>query len=53
MFNKNHNILKEVKTVDLVRELVLREGVEQIIVDPYEPYNLTTEGPCIILIVTD
>lgn len=40
-------------TVEVVKELSKREGVEQIFVEPYQKYTITVEGPCIILVVED
>ena len=52
--------LSEIATVDLVRELARREGVETVTVAPYEPYTVTAggqttqdTGPAVILLVTD
>ena len=52
--------LSEIATVDLVRELARREGVETVTVAPYEPYTVTAggqtiqdSGPAVILLVTD
>lgn len=49
--------LKEVKTCDLVKELSKREGVEAIIIEPYQKVVLKTEpdetGPMIILKIID
>ena len=52
--------LSDIPTRDLVFELRKREGVEEIIAEPYEPYRVCTkrkqvrdEGPAILLVVTD
>lgn len=39
--------LKDVSTKELVEELARREGVEQIRVEPYEPYSITANGQTI------
>ncbi len=53
-------ILKEASTKELVEELKSRWGVECLIAEPYEEYNVKTgikkiddTGPAILLIVTD
>lgn len=52
--------LSEISTADLVRELSLREGVEVVAAEPYEPYTITVgnqrvedTGPVIILRILD
>lgn len=52
--------LNNVPTCTLVHELETREGVEQIWVNPYSPYRITTEektvsddGPATLLIIID
>ena len=45
--------VKEVTTRDLVEELREREGVEVRLVGPSETLAVETDGPAIVLIVTD
>lgn len=48
--------MEEIYTEELVNKLVKREGVEEIIVNPYETINIgdkTIEGLARILIITD
>lgn len=52
--------LKNVSTMELVKELEKREGVEKIAVNPYEPYliiangqTISDEGPVVILKIID
>lgn len=52
--------LKNVSTKDLVEELSKREGVEKLVVGPYEPYSITVAGqtvndggPIVILKIWD
>lgn len=55
--------LKSIATCDLIEELIRREGVQCINVDPYEGYFIDTSsikqdeiedtGPATILIITD
>lgn len=48
--------MKKLKTCDLVKELITRKGIEEIIVNPYEIINIddkTIEGSARILIITD
>jgi len=54
--------LKEIPTCQLVEELVRREGVEEYVVAPYEPFKIEvadkskaphTDGPAIILYIYD
>lgn len=52
--------LKNVSTKDLVEELSKREGVEKLVVGPYEPCSITTgdqtvndSGPVVILRIWD
>lgn len=47
------NILKSIKTCDLVEELSRREGVEKLQIEPYKKVNIETEGPIVILKVID
>ena len=51
---------KNVSTAELVEELAKREGVEKIMVGPYEPYSITAGeqsvnggGPVVILRIWD
>ncbi len=43
----------KIPSKELVEELKKREGVEVIIVDPYENKEIKIEGPAIILLVKD
>lgn len=52
--------LSNVSTRELVQELSKREGVEKIVVAPYEPYqiimcekNIADSGPAVLLRVLD
>jgi len=46
--------LKQIKTCELVKELILRDGVSAQIVEPYEMYDLpTVEGAAVILVIID
>lgn len=45
--------VKEVTTRDLVEELRKREGVDVRLVGPSETLAVETDGPVIVLIVTD
>ncbi len=45
--------LSQVKTADLVHELVKREGVEAKIAEPYKEVEVLVSGPAIVLVVTD
>ena len=52
--------LKNISTAELVRELSNREGVEKIVVEPYQPYqimvgeqNISDSGPIVLLQVWD
>ena len=53
--------LSEIPTKELVEELAKREGVKEIIIQPYEWYQITGEkeqwktgtGPARILVVVD
>lgn len=40
-------------TKKLVEELKKREGVDTIIVEPYEKKNISVDGSAIVMIVTD
>ncbi len=51
---------KDISTKKLVEELVNREAVEKIVIEPYEEYSITTEnqeikegGPVVILRIWD
>ena len=52
--------LKNISTAELVRELSNREGVEKIVVEPYQPYQIMVgeqkiadSGPIVLLQVCD
>lgn len=45
--------LKNVKTFELVKELSMREGVTQVIAEPYENKNIDINGPAIVLAIID
>lgn len=52
--------LKNISTAELVRELSNREGVEKIVVEPYQPYQImvgerkiSDSGPIVLLQVCD
>ena len=52
--------LSNVSTAELVRELSNREGVEKIVVEPYQPYpilagehHISDSGPIVLLQVWD
>ena len=52
--------LSNVSTAELVRELSHREGVEKIVVEPYQPYQIIVDehhisdsGPVVLLRVLD
>ncbi len=52
--------LKNISTAELVRELSHREGVEKIMVEPYQPYQIivgethvSDSGPIALLRVWD
>ncbi len=45
--------LNEISTYDLVEELKKREGVRAERVAPYEDYQLSVNGPVVVLVVTD
>lgn len=45
--------LNQVPTKDLLEELLKREGVKQIIAEPYQDVVIKQNGPAIILVVTD
>lgn len=45
--------LENVPTVQLVEELVNRDGVETYRIEPYQLKTLSAKGPAIALIVTD
>ena len=52
--------LKNISTTELVRELSHREGVEKIMVEPYQPYQIivgethvSDSGPIVLLQVWD
>ena len=52
--------LKNISTAELVRELSHREGVEKIMVEPYQPYQIivgethvSDSGPIVLLRALD
>ena len=52
--------IKKFTTKELVEELINRQGIKGITVDPYEEYSISTEkhhigntGPAVILEITD
>lgn len=45
--------LKDYATVELVKELEKREGVEKVVAGPYEQKNVAFEGPAVVLVVID
>ncbi len=45
--------LESIKTYELVEELKRREGVETVVVAPYEKKNIEVEGALIILKIID
>lgn len=47
------NDMSQIYTCDIVKELEKREGVDYVIVDPYEVKKIEVEGPAIVLIVID
>lgn len=49
---KTKNI-KNFSTKDLHDELIMRGGVETIVLDPYEKKEITVEGPATVFIVID
>lgn len=53
MNTTNTTNLKNIPTKQLVQELVDRDGVEKVVLPPYEISKIKVEGPAIVLIVTD
>lgn len=45
--------MKNIKTCDLVEELSKREGVEKIVIAPYEKEKIELEGPIVVLKIID
>ena len=45
--------LSEVKTCDLVSELIQREGVETHIAEPYQDVTVSVNSPAVVLVVID
>lgn len=45
--------LKKIPTNQLVEELVDRDGVEKIVLQPYQKSKFEAEGPAVVLMVTD
>lgn len=41
------------KTCELVKEIAKREGVEEVVVQPYEDKEIKVNGPAVVLIITD
>lgn len=46
-------MFEKISTNDLVEELIQREGVDTIEVNPYEDKTISVNGPATILIVYD
>lgn len=53
MTDHTNEILSKIDTCDLVEELMYREGVDYIQLEPYERRCEAFEGPMIILQVYD
>ena len=51
--NKNEEHIKDFSTKELHDELIMRGGVETIVLDPYEKKEITVEGPATVFIVID
>ena len=47
------NKLENIPTKELVRELMIREGVKSLDVAPYEDAEIKVNGACIVLTVVD
>ena len=47
------NDMSKIPTCELVKELEKREGVERVIVDPYDKKTINVEGAAVVLIVID
>lgn len=45
--------LSSVKTCDLVRELVGREGVAVTTAEPHKKVEVCANGPAVVLVITD
>jgi len=45
--------MSKISTSELVKELQNREGVMQVIVNPYEDKSITVNGPAVVLVVID
>ena len=45
--------IKDFSTKELHDELIMRGGVETIVLDPYEKKEITVEGPATVFIVID
>lgn len=45
--------LSGIQTSELVRELSMRDGVKQEIVEPYQEKEIKVNGPAIVLVVID
>ena len=47
------DILRNILTNQLVKELIKREGVKTITAEPYEDKTVSISGPAVIMCVTD
>ena len=47
------NDLKDYATCSLVEELIKREAVEPVIINPHEKKDIVVDGPAIVLLVYD
>lgn len=45
--------ISELSTKALCEELARREGVEMIVLDPYEVVAVEADGPAVIFVVSD
>lgn len=45
--------LKNIPTKQLIEELLGRDGVKKVILQPYEKGTIKAEGPSIVLVVID
>ena len=45
--------LHEIPTCELVKELIVRDGVTARELAPYETYMMSGEGPTILMIIED
>lgn len=46
-------LLGKIPTVDLVRELAMRDGVKMTTAEPYEDVQIKVNGPAVVLEVID